>query len=51
MVTGVKPDEQVDWAEVQEFSRIVTPMVDALDRLSLRLFGCVGEEIPDWVVS
>ncbi|MHA3682811.1 hypothetical protein ACXR2W_00930 [Leucobacter sp. HY1908] len=42
MVTGVKPDEQVEWSEVSWLS-------DAIDELSVRLFGVHAWELPSWI--
>lgn len=64
MVTGEKPDEQVDWSEVQEVAcggpslmelveagadAISRAISEALDRVALALFGTRAAEIPDWV--
>lgn len=46
MVTGEKPDEQVDWADVV---RITSPLQEAMDRLSLSVFGLRVSELPEWL--
>lgn len=63
MVTGEKPDETVDWGEVNEFlsSELATealreasmsvalgPLQIAVDRLASAVFGFTMSEAPDW---
>ena len=64
MVTGEKPDEQVDWSEVErgaeratgsmhEFGRAVvrigTPLSEAIDAVALRVFGYRVADLPSWL--
>lgn len=53
MVTGEKPDEQVDWSEVaaaaDAASREVIPFADALDALARGAFGVPVWAMPSWM--